>query len=51
MLWHDRDVIYKLLGFTLAMIALPIGSYFATVNTVFGGELRPDSSVSWEQCN
>ncbi|KAK8181151.1 vacuolar ATPase assembly integral membrane protein VMA21, partial [Phyllosticta citribraziliensis] len=32
-----RSVIIKLLGFTLAMIALPIGSYFLTVNTIFGG--------------
>ncbi|KAG9253606.1 VMA21-like domain-containing protein [Emericellopsis atlantica] len=32
-----KDVIYKLLGFTLAMVVLPIGSYFATVNTVFNG--------------
>ncbi|PSR99383.1 vacuolar ATPase assembly integral membrane protein VMA21 [Coniella lustricola] len=31
------DVIIKLLGFTFAMIVLPIGSYFATVNTVFYG--------------
>jgi vacuolar ATPase assembly integral membrane protein VMA21 len=30
-------VIYKLLGFTLAMVALPIGSYFATLQTVFKG--------------
>lgn len=30
-------VIVKLLGFTLAMIVGPIGSYFATVNTVFKG--------------
>jgi len=32
-----KDVIFKLLGFTLAMVVLPIGSYFATVNTVFKG--------------
>ncbi|KIW07675.1 uncharacterized protein PV09_01615 [Verruconis gallopava] len=31
------EVIVKLLGFTFAMIVLPIGSYFATVNTVFKG--------------
>ncbi|KAK7520314.1 VMA21-like domain-containing protein [Phyllosticta citriasiana] len=31
------SVIIKLLGFTLAMIALPIGSYFLTVNTIFRG--------------
>lgn len=34
------DVIYKLLGFSVAMIVLPIGSYFATVHTVFNGMLR-----------
>ncbi|KAI0482654.1 VMA21-like domain-containing protein [Xylariaceae sp. FL0804] len=31
------DVIVKLLGFTLAMITVPIGSYFLTVNTLFKG--------------
>ncbi|RGP79384.1 vacuolar atpase assembly integral membrane vma21 [Fusarium longipes] len=31
------QVIYKLLAFTFAMIVVPIGSYFATVNTVFNG--------------
>lgn len=30
-------MIVKLLGFTLAMISLPIGSYFLTVDAVFGG--------------
>ncbi|KAK7725933.1 vacuolar ATPase assembly integral membrane protein vma21 [Botryosphaeria dothidea] len=30
-------VIFKLLGFTFAMITLPIGTYFMTVNTVFKG--------------
>jgi hypothetical protein len=30
-------VIYKLLGFTLAMVVGPIGSYFVTLNTLFGG--------------
>jgi hypothetical protein len=30
-------VIYKLLGFTLAMIVGPIGTYFLTVDHVFGG--------------
>ncbi|PBP22699.1 VMA21-like domain-containing protein [Diplocarpon rosae] len=30
-------VIFKLLGFTLAMVVCPIGSYFLTLNTVFGG--------------
>ncbi|KAJ3522025.1 hypothetical protein NM208_g13037 [Fusarium decemcellulare] len=33
-----KDVIYKLLAFTLAMIVVPIGSYFLTVNTVFQGK-------------
>ncbi|EFW99527.1 hypothetical protein CMQ_7895 [Grosmannia clavigera kw1407] len=32
-----RDVIFKLLGFTLAMIAAPIGSYFMTVQHLFAG--------------
>jgi hypothetical protein len=31
------SVIYKLLGFTFAMIILPIGSYFVTANTIFKG--------------
>ncbi|KAI2636034.1 hypothetical protein GGS21DRAFT_514273 [Xylaria nigripes] len=31
------EVIVKLLAFTLAMIVIPIGSYFLTVNTIFGG--------------
>ena len=30
-------MIYKLLSFTVAMIVLPIGSYFITVNPVFRG--------------
>jgi len=30
-------VIYKLLGFTFAMVVLPIGSYFVTVDTLFKG--------------
>ncbi|CAG8936138.1 unnamed protein product [Penicillium salamii] len=33
----SRDVIYKLLGFTAAMVAGPIGMYFLTVNTIFSG--------------
>lgn len=33
-----RDVIYKLLGFTAAMVALPIGMYFVSVNAIFGGK-------------
>lgn len=32
-----RSVIYKLLGFTLAMVAAPIGTYFMTVNMLFKG--------------
>ncbi|KAF2858795.1 hypothetical protein K470DRAFT_200019, partial [Piedraia hortae CBS 480.64] len=28
-------VIYKLLGFSLAMVTLPIASYFLTVNSLF----------------
>ncbi|KAJ9164588.1 hypothetical protein NKR19_g1206 [Coniochaeta hoffmannii] len=31
------DVILKLLAFTFAMIVAPIGSYFLTVDMVFGG--------------
>ncbi|KAF7717521.1 Uncharacterized protein PECH_002243 [Penicillium ucsense] len=31
------DVIYKLLAFTAAMAIGPIGVYFLTVNSVFGG--------------
>ncbi|KAH8768495.1 vacuolar ATPase assembly integral membrane protein VMA21 [Hyaloscypha sp. PMI_1271] len=30
-------VIYKLLGFTFAMIVAPIGTYFLSVDTIFGG--------------
>ncbi|TVY33489.1 Vacuolar ATPase assembly integral membrane protein [Lachnellula occidentalis] len=30
-------VIYKLLGFTAAMVMGPIGSYFITLNLLFGG--------------
>jgi len=30
-------VIYKLLAFTLAMVAAPIGTYFLTLNTIFRG--------------
>lgn len=32
------DVIYKLLGFTFAMVVFPIGSYFFTIKTVFSGK-------------
>ncbi|KAM5361609.1 hypothetical protein ACJZ2D_013003 [Fusarium nematophilum] len=34
-----KEVIYKLLAFTFAMIVVPIGSYFLTVNTIFRGRL------------
>jgi len=34
---HDRSVIWKLMSFTFAMITLPIGTYFFTVNWVFQG--------------
>lgn len=36
---YNREVIMKLLGFTLAMIVCPIGSYFLTVDYVFKGSL------------
>ncbi|KAF7543622.1 hypothetical protein G7Z17_g10589 [Cylindrodendrum hubeiense] len=32
-----NDVIFKLVAFTLAMIVIPIGSYFVTVATIFKG--------------
>lgn len=32
-----NDVIFKLIAFTLAMIVVPIGSYFVTVHTIFKG--------------
>ncbi|TGJ79389.1 hypothetical protein E0Z10_g9379 [Xylaria hypoxylon] len=32
------DVIIKLLAFTLAMVVVPIGSYFLTINTIFRGK-------------
>ena len=35
----NSDVIFKLLGFTLAMVTAPIGMYFLTVKTIFSGEL------------
>ncbi|KAI0910770.1 hypothetical protein F4824DRAFT_135159 [Ustulina deusta] len=31
------DVIIKLLAFTFAMVAIPIGSYFLTIRTIFSG--------------
>jgi vacuolar ATPase assembly integral membrane protein VMA21 len=33
----SRLVIYKLLGFTLAMVVAPIGTYYMTVNMLFKG--------------
>ncbi|KAJ8069624.1 hypothetical protein OCU04_000061 [Sclerotinia nivalis] len=30
-------IIYKLLGFTLAMVIIPISSYFLTLNSIFRG--------------
>ncbi|KAJ5623324.1 hypothetical protein N7490_011929 [Penicillium lividum] len=33
----SADVIYKLLGFTAAMAFAPIGMYFLTLNSIFGG--------------
>jgi hypothetical protein len=41
-----RDVIYKLLGFTAAMIAGPIGMYFLTVNTIFNGRYFSASQLA-----
>ena len=35
--YMDSAVIYKLLGFTAAMIGAPIGTYFLTLNSVFRG--------------
>ncbi|RMY64737.1 hypothetical protein D0863_09609 [Hortaea werneckii] len=41
------SVIAKLLGFTFAMVTLPLGSYFASVNTIFGGNgVQSPSSIS-----
>jgi vacuolar ATPase assembly integral membrane protein VMA21 len=39
-----RTVVYKLLGFTLAMVVVPIGSYFATVDLLFRGRARSVSA-------
>lgn len=36
----SRHVIVKLLAFTLAMIVVPIGSYFLSVNTIFKGSIH-----------
>lgn len=38
---YHRDVIIKLLVFSVAMIGGPIGMYFLTVNTVFSGKWIP----------
>ena len=35
----SSNVIFKLLAFTLAMVAAPIGMYFLTVNSIFSGTL------------
>lgn len=37
-----RMIIYKLLAFTVAMVVVPIGSYFATVDLLFRGKPRQD---------
>jgi hypothetical protein len=43
----DSQVIYKLLAFTFAMIVVPIGSYFLSVNAIFSGtSLHPYVSSS-----
>ncbi|KAJ9615430.1 vacuolar ATPase assembly integral membrane protein vma21 [Cladophialophora chaetospira] len=39
-------VIYKLLGFTAAMICIPIGSYFLSVNTIFKGKSIRNASYA-----
>ena len=44
---YTRHVIYKLLGFTFAMAVVPIGSYFATLNMVFGGEYTLHQFWRW----
>lgn len=38
---HTRHVIVKLLAFTFAMVVVPIGSYFLTLNWVFDGKPSP----------
>lgn len=35
-----RSVIVKLLGFTIAMFAGPIGVYFLTLHTLYHGEIQ-----------
>ncbi|GAO14448.1 hypothetical protein UVI_02031590 [Ustilaginoidea virens] len=42
-----KDVIFKLLGFTFAMIVVPIGSYFLTVHSVF----KAFPSTQWQLLN
>jgi hypothetical protein len=32
-----REIIFKLLAFTVAMITFPIASYFISVDLIFGG--------------
>jgi len=41
----DSHVVGKLLGFTAAMIVMPIGSFFMSINTIFQGALRPNNLV------
>jgi hypothetical protein len=49
------QVIYKLLAFTFAMVVVPIGSYFVTVNTIFSGKfpvsypLRATTTINTSQ--
>lgn len=38
---QSRDVIFKLLAFTVAMILAPLGTYFGTVHTLFSGTYAP----------
>lgn len=38
---RSRSVIMKLLAFTLAMVVVPIGSYFVTVDHLFKGKPHP----------
>jgi VMA21-like domain len=40
-----RHVIFKLLGFTLAMVVCPLGTYFLSLNIVFGGMFVPTLSL------
>ena len=37
----------KLLAFTFAMVVVPIGSYFVTVNTIYRGEECPSVESCW----